>query len=160
MDLAGLDVKAWGLSPDDPLLSRPLSELPLKSPLSLHEDATVAEAVALMQQRHEGCVFVLGAHQGLEGVFTERDVALRVVLRARDPAATQLREVMTRNPLALQRDDTLAFALHRMGVDGYRHIPVLDGDRLRGFLSMRTVLRVLAKEATRSAQAPGGSAAP
>jgi len=68
---------------------------------------------------------------------------VRVASRGRDPSQIRLGEVMTPNPVALQKDDALAWALHRMGVDGYRHLPVLDGDRLVGFLSIRTVLRTL-----------------
>jgi CBS domain-containing protein len=147
MDLVGLDVPARDISADDPLLARPLGELPLKKPLLLPLDATVAAAVELMQERHEGCVFLLETGRRLAGVFTERDVALRVVTRGRDPQTTLLREVMTPNPFALRHDDSLAFALHRMGVDGFRHIPVLNGERIVGFLSIRTVLRVLAQEA-------------
>ena len=147
VDLAGLEVHAGGVSSDDPLLARSLRELPLKKPLLLAAGAAVSEAVELMQERHEGCVFVVAPGRLLIGVFTERDVALRVVARGRDPRATTLQEVMTRDPFALHYDDSLAFALHRMGVDGFRHLPVLDGGQIVGFLSIRTVLRVLAGEA-------------
>ena len=143
MDLAGLDVQVWGVDPADPLLATPLAELPLKKPLVLGPGASVAEAVALMRQHHEGCVFVEQEGEGLIGVFTERDVAVRVASRGRDPEKTRLEEVMTASPVALQRDDPVSWALHRMGIDGFRHIPVLDGDRLHGFLSSRTVLKVL-----------------
>ncbi len=143
MDLAGLDVQAWGVDPKDPLLATPLSELPLKKPLVLGPGSSVAEAVSLMRERHEGCVFVEQEGARLIGVFTERDVAVRVASRGRDPEQTRLEEVMTADPVVLQRDDPISWALHRMGIDGVRHIPVLDGDRLHGFLSMRTVLKLL-----------------
>jgi len=143
MDLAGLDVQAWGVDPKDPLLATPLSELPLKKPLVLGPGSSVAEAVGLMRERHEGCVLVEQKGAGLIGVFTERDVVVRVASRGRDPEQTRLEEVMTADPVVLQRDDPVSWALHRMGIDGVRHIPVLDGDRLHGFLSMRTVLKLL-----------------
>ena len=143
MDLAGLDVQAWGVDPKDPLLATPLSELPLKKPLVLGPGSSVAEAVGLMRERHEGCVLVEQEGAGLIGVFTERDVVVRVASRGRDPEQTRLEEVMTADPVVLQRDDPVSWALHRMGIDGVRHIPVLDGDRLHGFLSMRTVLKLL-----------------
>ncbi len=143
MDLAGLDVQAWGVDPKDPLLATPLSELPLKKPLVLGPGSSVAEAVSLMRERHEGCVLVEQDGAGLIGVFTERDVVVRVASRGRDPEQTRLEEVMTADPVVLQRDDPISWALHRMGIDGVRHIPVLDGDRLHGFLSMRTVLKLL-----------------
>ncbi len=50
---------------------------------------------------------------------------------------------MTSGPVVLQRDDPISWALHRMGIDGYRHVPVVDGERIRGVLSSRTVLQLL-----------------
>lgn len=144
LDLAGLDVPAWGVSPSDPFLSQPLSGLPLKTPLILGPGATVQEATDLMHEKHEGCVFVEQGEHELVGVFTERDLAARVIARGRSATDTRLEDVMTPNPFTLRKEDALAFALHRMGVDGYRHVPVMDDKRLIGFLSMRTVLRVLA----------------
>lgn len=142
MDLAGLDVKAWGVDPEDPLLAAPLGELPLKAPPMLAPTATVSEAITLMRDRNEGCVFVCNEANELVGVFTERDVTVRIAARGRDPGQTRVEEVMTHQPLTLRVADPLAWALHRMGVDGHRHIPVLEGSRLEGFLSSRTVLQL------------------
>jgi CBS domain-containing protein len=144
MDLAGLDVKAWGVAADDPLLRARISELPLKPALTLAGDATVADAVALMTERGEGCVFVIDELDRLAGVVTERDVALRVASRGLAPEAVLLERVMTPDPFAVLAGDQLAFVLHRMGVDGFRHVPVVDEERrLSGFLSIRTVLGTL-----------------
>ncbi len=143
MDLAGVDVEAWGVDPDDPILTVPLGQLPLKDALVLGPSATVSEAIDLMRDRHEGCVFVLDDEKRLAGVITERDLSARVAVRGRDPVKTHLAEVMTHNPVALEKGDPLAWALHRMGVDGHRHLPVLNEGQLVGFLSMRTVLGVL-----------------
>lgn len=144
-DLAGLDVRAWGAQPRDPILTQPLSSLPLKEPLMLPPEASVAEAINLMNERREGCVFAIEGNAKPVGVFTERDVALRVVSRSRDPEKTALSDVMTPQPFVLHRDDALAFALHRMGVDGYRHIPIVEKGSMVGFLSMRTLLGVFAR---------------
>ena len=143
LDLAGLDVQAWGVSPDDPLLKRDLASLPLKEPLTCILGRPVTEAIELMQERGEGCVFAVRDDGKLEGVLTERDVTVRIAAVGRDPRVTKLDEVMTPRPVSLQQTDSIAWALHRMGVDGFRHLPVMDGDRLVGFLSARTVLRVL-----------------
>jgi CBS domain-containing protein len=139
-DLAGLDVTAWGVDPTDPGLALSLADVALKQPLRVTPRATVREAVDRMRESREGCVFVEDAAGLLVGVFTERDLTARVVAAGRDLDATRIDEVMTRNPVALQKSDPLAWALHRMGVEGYRHLPVLDGERLTGFLSVRTVL--------------------
>ncbi len=143
MDLAGLDVQAWGVDADDPLITAPLSSLALKEPLVFARGDSVAAAVEQMKQRGEGCVFIEDERDGLIGVVTEFDITARVAARGRDPVKTHLEDVMTWNPVALQKDDPLAWALHRMGVDGYRHLPVVDAGRLVGFLSIRTVLQAL-----------------
>jgi len=142
LDLAGLDVTAWGVDPKDPALAMPLSQVDLKQPLVLSPAATVTEAIGLMKQRREGCVFVVDA-RGLAGVMTERDVTMRVAAPGRNPDQTRLEEVMTPRPVTLESDDPLAWALHRMGVDGHRHLPILEGGELIGFLSIRTVLKLL-----------------
>jgi CBS domain-containing protein len=142
MDLAGLDVEAWGLDPEDTVLATTLANLPLKDALVLSPSATVSEAIELMQQQHQGCVFVTDDGGALSGVLTERDVVARVAAPGRDPGRTRLEEVMTPNPVTLQKEDPLAWALHRMGVDGFRHLPILDDGQLIGFLSVRTVLEV------------------
>ncbi len=142
LDLAGLDVHAWGMDPDDPLLAVPVAQLGLKTPIVVARDASVSDAIARMRERHEGCVFVVHEDR-LIGVLTERDLCTRVAVPGRDPVLTRVDEVMTDRPVTLRAEDPLAWALHRMGVDGHRHLPVLDGERLVGFLSMRSVLRVL-----------------
>jgi CBS domain-containing protein len=142
LDLAGLDVGAWGVDADDPLLCAPLASLPLNAPIVVEPDTPVSAALDRMRDRHEGCVFVLRGGD-LAGVLTERDVCTRVVVPGRDPARTRVADVMTASPVTLRSDDPLAFALHRMGVDGHRHLPVLDGSRLVGFLSVRSVLKAL-----------------
>jgi CBS domain-containing protein len=141
-DLAGLDVGAWSLDPGDPVLALPMREFRLKEPLVLPPEASVHDAIELMKERREGCVFV---QEGAElcGVFTERDVTVRVAGPRRDPQKTRLEDVMTPDPTVLGMDDPLALAFHRMGHDGYRHLAVVDGGRLRGFLSARTVLEEL-----------------
>ena len=69
LDLAGLDVAAWGVDPDDPILTMPLSELALKEPLVLAPGEPVIRAIEMMKQRKEGCVFILDEGE-LVGVLT------------------------------------------------------------------------------------------
>ncbi|HXV75060.1 MAG TPA: CBS domain-containing protein [Candidatus Polarisedimenticolaceae bacterium] len=139
-DLAGLEAPMWDLDPNDALLARPLEQLPLKPALVVRSGSSVADAIELMCERREGCVFVVDPRDRLVGVLTERDVSTRVVVRGRDPRSLPIDQVMTREPVTMRRDDPLAWALHRMGVDGHRHLPVVDGGRLLGFVSARRVL--------------------
>jgi CBS domain-containing protein len=139
-DLAGLDLPEAQRGLAGRLLTDRLGELPLSPVLDLPPAATVAEAVALMGRERHGCVLVRREGK-LAGIFTEWDLLTRVLLPGREPGATALEEVMTANPVRLEASDPPAFAAHLMVARGLRHVPVVDGERLLGFVSVRNVLR-------------------
>jgi CBS domain-containing protein len=130
----------------DAALQVPIAQLPLDAPLVLRRDATVLDAVRLMQGRRHGAVAVVDASDRLVGVFTERDVLLKVVGMAGDPATRRLHEVMTPAPVTLRRSDPIGLALNRMSIGGYRHVPLVNGQGAPvGMLSLRDVGRFLAE---------------
>ncbi len=103
---------------------------------SLPPSATVRDATRVMAERHIGAVLV--ADDGrLQGIFTERDVLARVVAAGLDPDDTVLGRVMTPNPDTVAPNDTALDALRRMTECGYRHLPVVDGARMVGMVSIR-----------------------
>jgi CBS domain-containing protein len=104
--------------------------------LTLTRDATVGEAARLMAERQVGAVLVVEGGR-LLGIFTERDVVARCVAPGRDSAATTLGEVMTPDPDTLRPDDSVRSALELMSLHKYRHLPVIDGQRLVGIVSIR-----------------------
>lgn len=108
----------------------------------LSADTTVREAVKLMADRHIGAVLVT-ENDKLVGIFTERDVTVRVVAQDRDPATTKVAEVMTKDPDTLAPDDAPAVALERMRERGFRHLPVVDGDDVVGIVSVRDLYAVV-----------------
>jgi CBS domain-containing protein len=79
----------------------------------------------------------------LVGIFTERDVLDRLAGEEVDLARLPVQVVMTPKPQYLGEDDALAFAVHRMAVGHYRHIPVLRDGHPIGFVSIRGVLKFL-----------------
>jgi len=96
---------------------------------------TIAEAASLMAQRRVGSALVMDGDR-LLGIFTERDI---VKALSQDGLAIQqaIRHWMTSEPRTIAPEATIDEALHLM-VDGqFRHLPVVDGDRLVGMLSMR-----------------------
>lgn len=98
---------------------------------------SVREASIAMASRRIGAVVVVDAAGRLAGIFTERDVMTKVVAGRRDPDATTLAEVMTPNPDTIGPDDAAGEALDMMRKHGYRHLPVVDGTRLIGIVSVR-----------------------
>jgi len=143
-DLAGLDLPAQrtdGVTRH--FYEVTLADLDPAVPVTASPDTTVAEAIRLMRSLRHGAVFILEDGR-LTGIFTERDVLLRVCFGEHDIEAMPLREVMTPNPATLRATAPLNQALNLMAVKGYRHVPVTDhGGQLIGFVSVRGVLRYL-----------------
>jgi CBS domain-containing protein len=80
----------------------------------------------------------------LLGIFTERDVLMNIAGREREFASDAVREWMTPNPETVAEDDSIAFAIHKMDVGGYRHLPVMEAGQPVGIISVRDVVRYLA----------------
>ena len=115
------------------LLTEHLSDLAPRRPVSVGPDDEIAAAVALMQEHGIGCVTV--EQDRLIGIVTERDVVLK--LAGRSLAGIRVRDVMTPDPVVLRSDDTIAVAIHKMAMGGFRHIPVVSEGRATGIVSAR-----------------------
>lgn len=117
-----------------------------REPYSVREDVTVLAAAEYMANRKVGGVCVLDEKGRLAGIFTERDVLNNVVLHRRDPASLPVKEVMSKVQAVIDTKDTPEEALERMELIGRRHLPVVEGERWVGMLSMRDILRVEVNE--------------
>ena len=105
-------------------------------------EASVADAVRLMLDRHVGAVAIIDSQSRVAGIFTERDVLRKMALSGADPAETPVRDVMTTPvelaTLATGPGEALGIMLERH----FRHLPVVDHDsKLLGMLSIRNVLQ-------------------
>lgn len=113
-----------------------------RQPYSLRDSASVQEAAEFMAARNIGAVCIVDEGGKLLGVFSERDVVKRVVLQHRDPAMVKVSEVLSELRAVINCDETPHQALERMELIGTRHLPVVDGERWVGMLSMRDLMRV------------------
>ena len=123
------------------IMETPISDLPLRDPILIDATASVADAVISMNDHHTGCVLV-GRGGKLVGIFTERDVLTKDFFRA-DSHTVPVETVMTKNPETLEAENSIAFALNKMSVGGYRHIPIVEGDKPVGVLSVRDIVDFL-----------------
>lgn len=101
-------------------------------------DETVGDAARRMAERSCGSILVLDRDR-LLGIFTERDLLVRVVAPGRDPGATPLAEVMTAEPETIGIDESVVDAVRRMDEGSFRHLPVLDAGRVVDVISVRDV---------------------
>jgi CBS domain-containing protein len=105
---------------------------------------SVARAVGQMKQHRVGCLLVVDEDR-LTGIFTERDL-LGLISDGRDLSGVRVADVMTSAPEAVEANDSLNFALHKMSVGGFRHIPITHEGRAVGLVSAKDVVRFLAAE--------------
>ena len=113
-----------------------------REPYSMNAAATVMEAAEFMAGRKIGAVCVLDEEGTLIGVFSERDLLNRVVVLKHDPNTMKLGDVTSPLRAVIRCDETPHQALERMELIGTRHLPVVDGEKWVGMLSMRDLLRV------------------
>ena len=97
-------------------------------PVTFRRDATVAEAVAMMAEKNIGAIIVTDADDRVEGVFTERDVMIKIVAAGRDPKTTKLEDIMTREVKVARETDDVIDWLRIMSNERFRRLPVVDGE--------------------------------
>jgi CBS domain-containing protein len=107
--------------------------------LTASPETTVAEAAGLMKRSRVGAIMVVERGR-LAGIFTERDALFRVVAEGRDPQATRLADVMTRDCQTIDADKPLGHALHMMYEGRFRHVPVVENGKPLGIVSARDAL--------------------
>lgn len=120
-----------------------------RTPLvTVKPDVTVMEAVRTMAQESIGAIAVVHGNR-LAGMFSERDLMLRVISERRDPEQTFVRDVMTSPVETIRRDSTVDEALKVMLERHIRHLPIIDRDgTLCGMISMRSLLHDKVEELT------------
>src|ERR1041385_9161050 len=116
--------------------------------VTVEPSTTVLDAVKTMDRENIGAVAIM--EQGtLQGIFSERDVMLRVVLENRDPGTTRISDVMTADVVTIRRDSTADDALKLMHDKHIRHLPVIDAlGKVVAMLSIRNLLHEKVEDLT------------
>lgn len=138
--LTDLFIRVPASSVEADLLRDRVGDLPAHDPIVLGPDATVGEALTKMVEGGVGCVLIV-VDDALAGIFSERDALLRLGPTGGDRHSQPIVKFMTPNPAVISAEDKIAFALHKMDLGGYRHLPVLEGDRPVSVISIRDILR-------------------
>jgi len=125
---------------DQQMLREPIRHLNPCAPLSLPPSATVLQAIRLMREHRIGCVLVVEADR-LAGIMTERDLLLKLEQGGLD---RPLAALMTPDPEVLHPDDPIVYALNKMSVGGFRHVPLVDAERRPvGIVSVKDIVDYL-----------------
>lgn len=108
-------------------------------------DATVYDAIEKMVQHNVGSLLIVDG-EAIAGIFTERDYLRRIALQGRTSRTTRVREVMTSRLVCVEPHRSLEECLAIMTQERIRHLPVMDGSRVVGMLSIGDLVRHLSQE--------------
>lgn len=112
---------------------------------SVAPDATVLDALRLMEQKNIGAVLVLDGER-LAGIFSERDYARRVMLQGRLSRDTPVSEVMTEDVFVIPPDTNAGECMVHMTERHVRHLPVVESGRVVGVISIGDVVRAVIED--------------
>jgi CBS domain-containing protein len=121
---------------------RTLLERKGRAIFSVEPQAAVLDAIRLMAEHHVGALVVMrGA--ALEGIVSERDYARKVILRGRSSADTPVRDIMSSPVLTVTLDTTVQQCMQLVTDRHVRHLPVLDGTRVVGMISIGDLVKAV-----------------
>ena len=112
---------------------------------TIDENKTALEAAIVMTEEFVGSVVVTSASK-ITGIFTERDLMMKVVGKRKDPEKVKIKEVMTKDPLKVSPKDTASHCLNLMKDHRCRHLLIFDGDEFMGIVSLRDIVAQMIDE--------------
>ena len=137
-DLMSVDIPSPSTEFEAELVKIPLANLRYHKPLTISSTATAADAVHQMQQSKAGCLIVEDGG-AVRGILSERDLVMKLTNATLD--GITVAELMTADPVVLRPDDSIAVAINKMAVGGFRHIPLVVDGQATGIVSARDVFR-------------------
>jgi CBS domain-containing protein len=118
-----------------------IGDLMTRELVTVPPSASVAEAATIMGEKRVSSILVMDGDDML-GIFTERDI-VRALAQHHDASGHEVSEWMTSNPTTAPVDLPIPEALQVMLDGGYRHLPIKDGAKVAGVVSMRDISRWL-----------------
>jgi len=113
-----------------------------KDPQIVGTDASVQDIARQLADQDIGAVMVCNSEKRLQGVVTDRDLAVEVVARGQDPSSTTAGDLVSgREVVTIGADDDIDEAIDTMRSHAVRRLPVIDGDKVVGVISQADIAR-------------------
>ena len=115
--------------------------------VTVSPNASVHEAIQLMDQKNIGSLLVLNAHGKIAGIFAERDCFRKVILLDKSPREVLVKNAMTKKVIYASPENTVDECMALMTRKRIRHLPVLDANqKILGLISIGDLVKFMASE--------------
>lgn len=112
---------------------------------SVTQDVSVLEALKIMMEKNISALLVI-ENGILQGIFTERDYARKIILQGKSSKDTLMREVMTQNPHTITPHEAIDHCMKLMTSRHFRHLPVVEADSVIGMLSIGDLVKYIIED--------------
>jgi CBS domain-containing protein len=106
-------------------------------------ESSVYEALETLENKNLGSLVVVEKNGQVDGIFTERDYARKVILKGRSSRETMIRDIMTESPVFVTPDTKIEECMQLMTSKFIRHLPVCDKGELVGLISIGDVVKFI-----------------
>ena len=113
--------------------------------VSITPNTSVFDALKVMSEKNIGAVLVMEEEE-LLGIFSERDYARKVILAGRSSKTTEVKELMTSKVYCIDPSRTIQDVMELMNAHRFRHVPVMENEKVIGVLSSGDVMRGVVAE--------------
>ena len=122
----------------------PISSLNLPYPIIFEQGTSINHALKALQGKEKNCTLII-KNEKLSGILTERDILLKITGKGYDLDTMTVDEIMTPDPEFLTSEDPIAYALNKMHIGGFRHVPIVDDSIIPiGLISVSDIISTIA----------------
>jgi CBS domain-containing protein len=121
--------------------------------ITIEPSATLAAAVLMLAKQRIGAVVVTGADHRVVGILSERDIVRALAQSGSQALENSVSQYMTRKVVTCTEQDTVVDLMERMTAGKFRHVPVIDQNRLAGIVSIGDVVRLRVEELNHDTEA-------
>ncbi len=125
------------------LMKDTLETLQSSPPTMVTPDTPILKVAELLTKENRAILIM--QNETLLGIVTERDILFKAMGKAEDLSKKPISEIMTPQPETLESTDKIAYAINKMSIGGFRHIPVTKGGKLYRLIGVRDILAYLAE---------------
>lgn len=117
-----------------------IGDIMTEKPITVISDTTIQQCAQIMQEKHLGSLIV--KENNIHGIITEQDIVRKVIALGIDPKTTPVKEIMEKNLITVEPRQDIYQALVLMNANNIRHLPVINNDRMVGFITIKDILKV------------------